>query len=482
MASLEKEHEGRRESAFAEFKKSSEVHDVTLVRTPAGLGLTPIKNGDVLDPAEFLKMPPEEQARIRAAMERLGEDARLESLPAWEHEHHEKSRPAQPDHRPIDGRPPGRGAARPLGQPPARGFRVLRPGAKRHRGERARAGRPAKRPGWGRRCRRCCGDCSRWPSPSSATRSTCSWITPVKGAPVVIEDRPTFANLVGRIEYVAQLGALVTDFSLIQAGALHRANGGYLVLEARRGAHPAVRLGGAQAGPAVERDPHRVDRPDVGAGQHGLARARTDAARREGRCSSAIASSTTCSPSSTPSSSSCSRSPPISRRRSTRARRATRVCPALGSLARKAASAPTAAPSPGSSSTRREWRATRSRLSTHMRGLGDLLREADYFAGTPAERTAVAAEDVQQAIDGAEPAGRPPAGAGPRADRAGMRPHRDRRRERRPGQRAVGARAGRRSFGHPARITATARRRPGRGDRHRARGRARRAASTPRAC
>jgi predicted ATP-dependent protease len=55
-----------------------------------------------------------------------------------------------------------------------------------------------------------------------------------RGAPVVYEDHPAFQNLVGRIEYVAQLGALVTDFNLIKPGALHRANGGYLILDARR--------------------------------------------------------------------------------------------------------------------------------------------------------------------------------------------------------------------------------------------------------
>jgi lon-related putative ATP-dependent protease len=54
------------------------------------------------------------------------------------------------------------------------------------------------------------------------------------GAPVVYEDHPTHANLVGRVEYVAELGNLVTDFTLIQAGALHRANGGYLIVDARR--------------------------------------------------------------------------------------------------------------------------------------------------------------------------------------------------------------------------------------------------------
>ena len=54
-----------------------------------------------------------------------------------------------------------------------------------------------------------------------------------KGAPVIIEGNPTYHNLVGRIEHRAQFGALVTNFTMIKAGALHRANGGYLVLEAK---------------------------------------------------------------------------------------------------------------------------------------------------------------------------------------------------------------------------------------------------------
>ena len=57
---------------------------------------------------------------------------------------------------------------------------------------------------------------------------------PDDGAPIVTCDNPTYANLVGRVEQQAQMGALVTDFSLIQPGALHKANGGYLVIEARK--------------------------------------------------------------------------------------------------------------------------------------------------------------------------------------------------------------------------------------------------------
>jgi lon-related putative ATP-dependent protease len=52
------------------------------------------------------------------------------------------------------------------------------------------------------------------------------------GAPIVYEDNPTHDNLVGRIEHQAQMGTLVTNFMLIKPGAFHRANGGYLVLDA----------------------------------------------------------------------------------------------------------------------------------------------------------------------------------------------------------------------------------------------------------
>jgi len=54
-----------------------------------------------------------------------------------------------------------------------------------------------------------------------------------KGAPVVIENQPTYHNMLGSIEHQVVLGASYTDFSQIRAGALHRANGGYLILPAR---------------------------------------------------------------------------------------------------------------------------------------------------------------------------------------------------------------------------------------------------------
>ncbi len=53
-----------------------------------------------------------------------------------------------------------------------------------------------------------------------------------KGAPVIFEANPTYNNLFGRIEKQVIMGAQVTDFTMIKSGSLHRANGGYLVMDA----------------------------------------------------------------------------------------------------------------------------------------------------------------------------------------------------------------------------------------------------------
>jgi lon-related putative ATP-dependent protease len=51
-----------------------------------------------------------------------------------------------------------------------------------------------------------------------------------KGAPVVMETNPNYPNLLGKTEKEAQFGALTTDFSMIRAGSIHKANGGYLIV------------------------------------------------------------------------------------------------------------------------------------------------------------------------------------------------------------------------------------------------------------
>lgn len=55
-----------------------------------------------------------------------------------------------------------------------------------------------------------------------------------KGVPVIVEEIPDLNKLLGTVEYENRNGNLVTDFTMIQPGSLHKANGGYLIIEARK--------------------------------------------------------------------------------------------------------------------------------------------------------------------------------------------------------------------------------------------------------
>ena len=54
------------------------------------------------------------------------------------------------------------------------------------------------------------------------------------GAAVIYEDNPVYQNLLGRVEYISQMGTPVTDYRFIKAGTLHKANGGYLIIDAHK--------------------------------------------------------------------------------------------------------------------------------------------------------------------------------------------------------------------------------------------------------
>ena len=55
----------------------------------------------------------------------------------------------------------------------------------------------------------------------------------LEGAPVIFETNPTYYNLFGKIEGEGKFGSITTDFTMIKEGAVHKANGGYLILKAR---------------------------------------------------------------------------------------------------------------------------------------------------------------------------------------------------------------------------------------------------------
>ncbi len=53
------------------------------------------------------------------------------------------------------------------------------------------------------------------------------------GAPVIIESNPNYYNLFGKLEYRSKMLSMSTDYTMIRPGALHKANGGYLIIDAK---------------------------------------------------------------------------------------------------------------------------------------------------------------------------------------------------------------------------------------------------------
>jgi len=230
---LEAEFSEHSEQAFAEIEKRARDRGIAIVKTPAGVGLAPLRKGEVVEPEEFERLPAAEQERFKSEMAEL--QAQMQEaagvLPREARKHREQMRKldrlitanaatnliddvrahwadvpavlehlAELEHDVVDNAEDF--------LPPADGQNAV----KALLGGRLPDRKPFRR----------------YQVNVLVTREG------VRGAPVVYEDHPTHGNLVGRIEYVSELGNLTTDFTLIQAGALHRANGGYLIVDARR--------------------------------------------------------------------------------------------------------------------------------------------------------------------------------------------------------------------------------------------------------
>jgi lon-related putative ATP-dependent protease len=234
---IEEEFRERQEKAFAEIQRQAQERGLALMRTPMGLAFAPMRGGQVISPEDFQKLPPEEQERAQANVAMLQEELQksLVQMPQWERERRAKVKELDQEtgiyavghlidelrrkyhdlsevieyltrvqQDVIENLDEFRGVTAAPPAPPAEGGppRVLSP-----------------------------------TGPSFFRRYQVNVMVDhgnTTGAPVIYEDHPTVQNLMGRIEHMAQMGALVTDFNLIKAGALHRANGGYLILEARK--------------------------------------------------------------------------------------------------------------------------------------------------------------------------------------------------------------------------------------------------------
>jgi len=232
---IEEEFKERPREELGDIEKRAKEEGLVLLRSPVGMAFAPLRNGEVMSGDEFRNLPEEEQKEIEAKVETFQEEAQqaLRQMPSWERERQERIHQLEREvtenaitnlldelHKKYQDTPDvlnhldavradvieeARELVEPESPSPSAAMGIEMP-----------QGRPRKGP---------------------LFRYHVNLIVDnrgLSGAPVVYEDNPTYDNLVGRIEHSAQFGALTTDFSHIKAGALHHANGGYLMLDAHK--------------------------------------------------------------------------------------------------------------------------------------------------------------------------------------------------------------------------------------------------------
>lgn len=217
------------ESEFDKLTHEAESHQITLVRSPHGFSFAPVHDKEVISQEEFDKLPEKEQARIQEIIAALEDKLAiiLRMQPQWQRE--------------------ARNKVKSLNQ------EVVMSAAGHLIDELKNKYLPNKsvqkyldavlndvidNPDIFQR-----DDENRQPMDSEQTDNISYRRYEVNilvshtnhdGAPIIFEDSPSYPNLVGAVEHTARLGALITDFTLIKSGALHKANGGYLIVDVNK--------------------------------------------------------------------------------------------------------------------------------------------------------------------------------------------------------------------------------------------------------
>ena len=227
---VEDDTKQRQEKVLQELEEKASEKGIQLVRTQGGFGLAPMRDGEVLSPDDYEKLSDEDKKTIQSSVDAFQDELKelAEKVPQWRNELRRKVRELNRETTRI--------AIRDI-------FTQLR---QRYTDlseiieflsdveddaiENTDEFRTAEEE----------------PSPLIGVTSQRGDVvdsyrvnlivdnSETEGAPVIYEEHPNYQNLLGRVEHESHMGTLVTDFSLIKPGSLHRANGGYLVIEAIR--------------------------------------------------------------------------------------------------------------------------------------------------------------------------------------------------------------------------------------------------------
>ena len=230
---IEAELVKKQETTVGEVGKHAQEQGIALVHTPSGFGFVPMSKDGVMTPEQFGNLPAEEQKRLEQLIGQLQDElaAALQEMPKW---HREALRKMHGLNREVTAT-----AIDSLIEDLVQDYHELPQvvdylaRVREDMLEHAEAFRPLKE----------AEGTGPLPMPTvmqqpdkaeTLRRYAVNVLVDSRsstGAPVVYEDNPNHDALVGRIEHISQMGTLVTDFTLIKPGALHRANGGYLILD-----------------------------------------------------------------------------------------------------------------------------------------------------------------------------------------------------------------------------------------------------------
>jgi lon-related putative ATP-dependent protease len=232
--SIEEEFRSGQEQAFEALNTKANTQNITILRTPTGFAMAPMHEGKIVKPDVFNTLPEAMRKQVEQRIEGLQKEleAIIERMPKSDKQRRAKLSELNEEvaalavHEALDDLAAafsdipgvltyldavGRDLVRNVGlflAPAGEETELVRQPADTARDVRFR----------------------RYMVNPMVSRSS----DDPSGAPLVEELNPTYGNLIGRVEHIAQMGALVTDFLLIKPGSLHQANGGYLMIDVRK--------------------------------------------------------------------------------------------------------------------------------------------------------------------------------------------------------------------------------------------------------
>ncbi|MGF2734509.1 AAA family ATPase [Marinobacter sp. DUT-1] len=218
---LQEEMARRQHQGLFDIQEEANRNNIAMITTPAGFTFAPMRDGEVIDPEEYKKFSDEEKELVESKVEELQKKLQqtIQQIPRLRKEVRERVHALNEEMVQITlGGPIGELREKWSHLPEVVAhLDAVREDVVEH----AEAFQ----------------DGENGPPAGLLVRYKVNLLVDnaeTQGAPVIYEDLPNHQHLTGQIEHRARQGTLYTDFTLIKGGAMHRASGGYLILDARR--------------------------------------------------------------------------------------------------------------------------------------------------------------------------------------------------------------------------------------------------------